>query len=54
MAHYGFLPDSEVPTGRINPYIGVGPAIVWTGVQIRLTLPTGLDSLFANMLAILP
>ena len=31
MAHYGFLPDSEVPSGRINPYIGVGPAIVWTG-----------------------
>jgi len=31
MAHYGFLPDSEVPSGRINPYIGVGPAILWTG-----------------------
>jgi hypothetical protein len=38
MAHYGFLPDSEVPTGRINPYIGVGPAIVWTTVEG--TLPT--------------
>jgi hypothetical protein len=38
MAHYGFLPDSEVPGGRINPYIGVGPAIVWTGVEG--TLPT--------------
>ena len=33
MAHYGFLRDSEVPTGRINPYIGVGPAIVWTGID---------------------
>jgi opacity protein-like surface antigen len=33
MAHYGFLPDSEVPSGRINPYIGVGPAIVWTGID---------------------
>jgi opacity protein-like surface antigen len=33
MAHYGFLPDSEVPSGRINPYLGVGPAIVWTGVE---------------------
>ena len=39
MAHYGFLPDSEVPTGRINPYIGVGPAIVWTGIEG--TLPVG-------------
>ena len=42
MAHYGFLPDSEVPAGRIHPYLGVGPAIVWTGVEG--TLPTG----FAN------
>ena len=33
MAHYGFMPDSEVPSGRINPYIGVGPAIVWTGIE---------------------
>ena len=33
MAHYGFMPDSEVPTGRINPYIGVGPAILWTGFE---------------------
>ena len=34
MAHYGFLPDSEVPSGRINPYIGVGPAIVWSGADL--------------------
>jgi hypothetical protein len=33
MAHYGFMPDSEVPSGRINPYIGVGPAILWSGFQ---------------------
>ena len=33
MAHYGFLRDSEVPSGRINPYIGVGPAILWTGIE---------------------
>jgi len=36
MAHYGFLPDSEVPSGRINPYIGVGPGIVWTGLDFTL------------------
>ena len=33
MAHYGFMPDSEVPSGRINPYIGVGPAILWSGFE---------------------
>ena len=36
MAHYGFMPDSEVPSGRINPYIGVGPAIVWTGLDFKV------------------
>lgn len=36
MAHYGFLRDSEVPGGRINPYIGVGPAIVWTGMDFKV------------------
>jgi len=33
MAHYGFMRDSEVPAGRIVPYIGVGPAILWTGFE---------------------
>jgi hypothetical protein len=35
-AQYAFLPDSEVPTGRLIPYIAVGPAIVWTGVQFSV------------------
>ena len=38
MAHYGFMRDSEVPSGRINPYIGVGPAILWTGFENPLGL----------------
>jgi hypothetical protein len=39
MAHYGFMPDSEVPSGRINPYIGVGPAIVFSGVDFSVPAP---------------
>ena len=42
MAHYGFLPDDVAPTGRVNPYLGIGPAIVWTGVEG--TLPTNNNS----------
>jgi opacity protein-like surface antigen len=33
MGHYGLFPDSIVPSGRVNPYLGVGPAIVWSGVD---------------------
>lgn len=29
--HYGFFPDSEIPVGRVHPYLGVGPAIVVSG-----------------------
>jgi len=44
MAHYGFMPDSEVPSGRINPYIGVGPAIVFSGLDFTLPVPGNLQT----------
>jgi hypothetical protein len=34
-ARYGFLPDAEVPFGRLQPYVAVGPAIMFSEMEAK-------------------
>ena len=40
-ARYGFLPDEEVPFGRLQPWVAVGPGILFTGVRPKAQVYAG-------------
>ena len=39
-ARYGFLSDREVPFGRLQPYVAVGPAIMFSSQQPTINFTT--------------
>jgi opacity protein-like surface antigen len=48
-ARYGFLPDSEVPFGRLQPYVGVGPALIFASQELAFNARPGFNG-SANVL----